>query len=79
MSLHGVQVLCGGGLCRFNEVGHVFGCLGDAGDEILEEFVLFGSELLDDVGEEVFDGLGLWFSADDEGVVLDGGVGCVSG
>jgi hypothetical protein len=37
--------------------------------------VLFGSELLDDVGEEVLDGLGLGVSTDDEGVVLDGSIG----
>ena len=37
--------------------------------------MLLGSELLDDVGQQVLDGLGLWLSADDEGVVLDGGVG----
>lgn len=37
--------------------------------------MLLGAELLDDVGEEVLDGLGLGVSADDEGVVLDGGVG----
>jgi hypothetical protein len=37
--------------------------------------VLLGAELLDDVGEEILDGLGLGLAADDEGVVLDGGIG----
>ncbi len=36
--------------------------------------MLLGAELLDDVREEVLDSLGLGFSTDDEGVVLDGSV-----
>jgi hypothetical protein len=41
--------------------------------------VLFGAELLDDVGEEVLDGFGFGLTGDDEGVVGDGGVGCMGG
>lgn len=37
--------------------------------------MLLGAKLLDDVGEEVLDSLGLGLSTDDEGVVLNGGVG----
>ena len=47
----------------------------NAGDEFLEKLALFGSKLLDDVREKVFDGLGFRFSTDDEGIVLDGGIG----
>jgi len=49
--------------------------LGKIGDEILKEFVLFGAKLLDDIGEKIFDGFGFWFSTNNEGIVLNGGIG----
>lgn len=49
--------------------------MGNAGDELLKKLALLGSKLLDDVGEEVLDGLGFRLSTDDEGIVLDGGKG----
>lgn len=39
--------------------------------------MLFGAQLLDDVGEQVLDGFGFGLASDDEGVILDGGVGWV--
>lgn len=39
--------------------------------------MLLGAKLLDNVREEILDGLCLGLSAHDEGVVLDGGVGCI--
>ena len=37
--------------------------------------MLLGAQLLDDVGQQVLDGLGFGLAAHDEGVVLDRGVG----
>lgn len=74
VSLNGVQV-GGRGRSGLNQLRGFFCVLGDAGDKFLEELVLLGSELLDDVGKEVLNSLGLGFSAHDEGVVLDGGIG----
>lgn len=37
--------------------------------------MLFGTELLDDVGEKVLDGFGFGFSGYDECIILDRGVG----
>lgn len=59
----------------FDEEGGFVWSLGQAGDQILEELVLFGAELLDDVGQQVADGLGFGLAGNDECVVLDGSVG----
>ena len=76
ISLDRIEVGC---RCGFHQVGHVLGRLRlrNAGDEFLQQLVLLGSELLDDVRQQVLDGLGLWVSTDDEGIVLDGGVSCM--
>lgn len=41
--------------------------------------MLLGAELLDDVREEVLDGLGLGLAGHDEGIILNGGVGFWAG
>ena len=59
----------------FDQVGNIFGTLGQVGHEFLKELVLLGTELLNDVREEILDGFGLRLTADNESVVRDGGVG----
>ena len=39
-----------------------------AGDQILQDLMLLGTQLLDDIREQVLDGLGLWIACNDEGV-----------
>lgn len=59
----------------FDQIRNIFGTLGQVSHEILKEFVLLGTELLNDVGEEILDGFGLRLTADNESVVRDRGVG----
>ena len=58
-----------------DQLGRLRTALGNRRNESFKEFALLGAQLLDDVGQEVLEGLGLGFSTDDEGVVLDGGIG----
>jgi hypothetical protein len=57
-----------------DQVGNIFSTLRQVGDEFLKEFVLFGTKLLNDVWEEIFDCFGLRLTTNNEGVVRDRGV-----
>jgi hypothetical protein len=59
----------------FNKVRHLLSTLGKVSHQLLQQLVLLGSQLLDNVGEQVLDSFSLRLTSDDKGIVLDGRIG----
>lgn len=62
-----------------DEVGDFFWSASEgAGNQLLQKFMLFGTQLLDDVRQQVLDCLGLSLARNDESIILNWGIGYIN-